>query len=78
MVGSPGPAAMLYGYLEQPAAGGRGSEARSGEAGVARLLVDKAGGVIFPGAWVEVGWGKQRSRFVQRHAVRVGDRERPC
>lgn len=78
MVGSPGSAAILYGDLERRAAGGRGSEARSGEAGVARLLVDEAGGVILPGAWVEVGWGKQRSRLVQRHAIRVGDRDSPC
>ena len=81
MVGSPGPAAILYGDLEQRAAGGRGSEAGSGEAAAGRLLADKAGGVIVPGAWVEVGRGKQLSQFVHRHAVsvvRVGDRDRPC
>lgn len=55
---------------------GRSSEAGSGEAGAGRLLADKAGGVILLRAWVEVSPG-ERSRFVPRDPVGVGDRDGP-
>lgn len=65
MVGVSGPAAILYGDLEQLTTWGRRSEAGFGDTGVGRLLAYRAGGVILLRARMEVGRERRLSRFVR-------------